>query len=252
MFKLVGIDLAKFFNFFVKFPGYIKDFIIFNKQKKIYGGFKYAKPIPILHEKKSEAGVLSGQYFHQDLYVAQKIFKNNPIKHLDIGSRIDGFVAHVASFRDIEILDIRHQESKVSNIKFRQLDLMSENIELENYCDSMSCLHAIEHFGLGRYGDNIDFNGHIKALKNMSKILKTGGKFYFSTPIGPQTIQFNAHRIFSVKYLKDIFDENYTIDKFSYINDSGDIVINAEMSEENINNNFNCNHGCGIFEMTKK
>ena len=28
-------------------------------------------------------------------------------RHVDIGSRLDGFVAHVASFREIEVLDIR-------------------------------------------------------------------------------------------------------------------------------------------------
>jgi len=46
-----------------------------------------------------KAETASGHYFHQDLLVAGKIFKNNPIKHVDIGSRMDGFIAHVASFR---------------------------------------------------------------------------------------------------------------------------------------------------------
>lgn len=65
-----------------------------------------------------------------------------------------------------------------------------------NYCDSISSLHAIEHFGLGRYGDPIDYFGYLKALQNIAKIVKTGGTFYFSVPIGPQRIEFNAHRVF--------------------------------------------------------
>ena len=34
---------------------------------------------------------------------AQKIFKACPEKHIDIGSRIDGFVAHVATYRKIAV-----------------------------------------------------------------------------------------------------------------------------------------------------
>ncbi len=64
---------------------------------------------------------------------------------MDVGSRTDGFVAHVAVFREIEILDIREQKSKVKNISFRKADLMELQAELRNYCDSISSLHAIEH-----------------------------------------------------------------------------------------------------------
>jgi hypothetical protein len=34
----------------------------------------------------------------------------------------------------------------------------------DGYCDSLSCLHALEHFGLGRYGDPIDPRGHEKGI----------------------------------------------------------------------------------------
>jgi hypothetical protein len=36
------------------------------------------------------------------------IHKLNPVRHIDIGSRIDGFVANVAAFRKIEVLDVRN------------------------------------------------------------------------------------------------------------------------------------------------
>ena len=49
------------------------------------------------------AGESQGHYFHQDLLVANQIFLNSPERHIDIGSRIDGFVARVAAFREIEI-----------------------------------------------------------------------------------------------------------------------------------------------------
>src|ERR1700689_4816288 len=62
---------------------------------------------PILTDYDAEAGSARGHYFHQDLLVASFIHDRNPARHIDIGSRIDGFVAHVASFRNIEVMDIR-------------------------------------------------------------------------------------------------------------------------------------------------
>lgn len=170
---------------------------------------------------------MKGHYFHQDLLIAKKIYQNAPKKHVDTGSRIDGFVAHVAIFREIEIFDIRNMESNVENVAFKQADLSARDFVLENYTDSISSLHAIEHFGLGRYGGSIDVNGHIKAIENIYKCLKPVGVFYFSVPIGPQRIEFNAHRVFSVGYLLDMFSEEV----------SGD---------------FGCTYGCRIFELRKK
>ena len=123
---------------------------------------------------------------------------------------------------------------------------------LINYTDSISSLHAIEHFGLGRYGDPIDYYGHIKAIKNISEMLQKGGRFYFSVPIGSQRIEFNAHRVFSVQYLIDLLKENFLIEQFSYIDDKEDFYENIELTEELVETNFNCNFGCGIFELIKK
>ena len=60
---------------------------------------------------------------------------------------------------------------------------MTEENQLSEVCDSISCLHALEHFGLGRYNDPLDPNGHLKGFNNMVKMLKRGGKLYISFPI---------------------------------------------------------------------
>jgi len=195
---------------------------------------------------------LSGHYFHQDLHVAKLIYENNPRIHLDIGSRIDGFVAHVAVFREIDIIDVRDQKSFVENIFFRKADLMLLPKDLINYYDSISSLHAIEHFGLGRYGDPIDYFGFEKAIDNISKLLQINGHFYFSVPIGPQRIEFNAHRVFSLKFLILLLEKKFKIKTFSYVNDKGDFFKNVELTQENINTNFGCVFGCGIFDLIKK
>jgi len=229
-----------------------KDRKEFLRQRGSDNDFKWGKSYPILNEKQDKGGVMKGDYFHQDLYVAQQIFKANPQKHLDIGSRTDGFVAHVAVFREIELIDIRPINSKVKNIIFRQADLMYLPEDMVNYCDSVSSLHAIEHFGLGRYNDPIDYSGHLKGIKNISQILKKGGTFYFSVPIGPQRVEFNAHRVFSLEYLIRILSPDFTIQSFSYVNDTGDLFENAALTEQSIQSNFSCWYGCGIFTLIKK
>jgi SAM-dependent methyltransferase len=231
---------------------YRNDLREIKKQLESNKDFKLGDSYPVLRERFETNGDLKSHYFHEDLLVAQRVFENRPVKHVDVGSRVDGFVAHVASFREIEVFDIRPQEAIVKNMKFVTADFMNIQADLYNYTDSLSSLNVIEHFGLGRYGDPIDVNGHLKGLDNMYKVLKPGGKFYFSTPIGPQRIEFNAHRVFSMEYLLKIFQSNYTIDRFSYVDDLGHFHQNVNLDEAGIRTNFSCWFGFGIFEMIKK
>ena len=84
---------------------------------------------PLLSDYDDRAGIASGHYFHQDLHVAAMIHEANPVRHIDIGSRMDGFVAHVASFREIEVFDVRPLHSNNHRIKFQQKDLMHESLD---------------------------------------------------------------------------------------------------------------------------
>ena len=250
--EIIGFNSFKFISFFRGLPFFIKDFVRLKKQLKNNSDFAFGSLHPILFDKYDKSGTMNGHYFHQDLLVALRIFLNNPIRHIDIGSRIDGFVAHVASFRIIEVFDIRPIESKIDNIIFTQADLTFLPSQLKECCDSLSSLHAIEHFGLGRYGDTIDIDGHLKAINNLHQMLKPNGKFYFSAPIGKQRIEFNAHRVFNIKYLLQILGDKFSIEAFHYVDDNGDLFKNVNLSEESVDTNFNCKYGCGIFELIKK
>ncbi|MDR0542018.1 MAG: DUF268 domain-containing protein [Dysgonamonadaceae bacterium] len=214
--------------------------------------FPVTKLYPCYEDKNDHAGALPHHYFFQDLYVAQRIYQNCPKRHIDIGSRIDGFVAHVASYREIEIFDIRPMRIPMPNVKFTQADLMNLSEKDDDCTDSISCLHALEHFGLGRYGDTICFNGYLLGFQNIHKMLKKGGKFYFSVPMGSQRIEFHAHRVFSIRYLLEMINPLYEIDGFSYVDDQNCFYENVSISEENLSDNFNCQYGCAIFELTKK
>jgi len=230
---------------------FLKDYIKFRRLFKLQTDFKNLKIWPIVSDKSDNAWIIWWVYFHQDLLGARRIFKNNPIKHVDIWSRTDWFVAHVASFREIEVLDIRPLKNIIKNIKFTQMDLMNPQKHLENYTDSISSLCVIEHFWLGRYGDKLDIDWHLKWLDGIYKILKKWWKFYFSVPIWPQRIEFNAHRVFDITYLIKLFDKKYHIDYFSYVDDKWDLHENSLINEKNIKDNFGCKFWCGIFEMTK-
>ena len=251
-FRFFGIDCSLFVKNIRGLGFYFRDLRKLKKQKGSDSSFSFGKKYPVLGERFSESGIAKGPYFHQDLYVAKKIFAANPKKHVDIGSRVDGFITHLLSFRSVEVFDIRGLSSKITGLSFRKIDLMRDPPgNMSAYCDSISSLHAVEHFGLGRYGDPVDYFGHLKALKNITKILRSGGVFYFSVPIGPQRIEFNAHRVFSISYLLDVLKKDYSVQGFSYVDDAGSLVEGVDPYSEEAKNNFNCSYGCGIFELIK-
>jgi len=234
-------------------PSYLGDFFEIKRQyRNSDKSFPFGTLKPCLTDREDDSGSARGHYFHQDLLVARRVFENRPVKHVDIGSRIDGFVAHVASFREIEVLDIRELRSNVYNITFSQADLMAPvPQEYVNYSDSVSCLHALEHFGLGRYGDPVKYEGILDGVSNLIKIVKPGGLLYLSVPLGPQRIEFNAHRVFSADYLISMFGSELELQRFSYVDDAGDLHDNVEITAAKVRNNFSCYYGCAILELKK-
>lgn len=242
-------------NSFRGLPFFLHSLFVFSAQNKAqsYKLFPIRFPYLCLSDRYMQSGEASGHYFHQDMHVARRIFEKNPERHVDVGSRIDGFVAHVAIFREVEVFDVRSLDSQIPNITFRQIDLMGEMpSEFLASCDSLSCLHALEHFGLGRYGDPVNRDGFYAGFNNLTKVIKPGGTFYFSVPIGPGRVEFNAHRVFPVRFLLELFTQNFTVEDFCYVDDSGDLHKHVKLAEQGIDTNFGCQYGCGIFELMKK
>jgi len=215
-------------------------------------GFSVEKLFPAFSDKHDSSGVITGHYFRHGLLVAQKTYTRNPGKHVEIASRIDGFVTHVATFREIEVFNIRPVISKTTNIKFSKGDLNAEGLGLAKQFGAISRLHAIEHFGLGRHNDPIDALGHVKGLNNLTELLKKGGILYLSTPMGRQRVEFNAQRVFALSYLLKLFADKFSIADFAYADDSGDLQENvARTVEKMIGENVGCSYGCAIFELVK-
>lgn len=250
---LFGLNPKKFVRSCLLFPGFVKGMREFKRQIKTSGQtFYWGSLEPCLYDRRTASGRGAGAYFAQDLLVARRIFSANPRRHIDVGSRVDGFVAHVASFREIEVIDIRPPPGSIDGITYVQMDMMGTvPAELRQCCDSLSCLHALEHFGLGRYGDPICFNGHLKGLDNLRLLLRKGGRLYLSMPIGGQRINFNCHRVFAVSSLLGMVKQGFEIQVFSYIDDNGRLHKNVELNSDSVEANFGCNCGCAVIELIR-
>lgn len=214
--------------------------------------FPMGSPYVITGERTIEGGAASGHYFHQDLVVARDIFRSNPRRHIDVGSRVDGFVAHVAAFRDIEVCDIRPITTPVQGIIFHRMDLMSMGEEWFGVADSVSCLHALEHFGLGRYGDPVDFHGWRKGLDNLRALLEPRGMLYLSVPTGMhQRIEFNAHRVFSLPFLKQTVSDDFDILQVDFVLDDGTLTTKIDLESPAAQRSFDAKYGCSIWKLQK-
>lgn len=119
---------------------------------------KIARFYMILNDYADTGGAARGIHFRQDLLVAMLIKERESSRHDDVTSEIDESVAHVASFNDIAVIDVRPpEECDDESIVFRQAALVFPQSLGET--DSLSCLHAIKHFGLGRYTDPLNVDG---------------------------------------------------------------------------------------------
>jgi len=151
---------------------------------------------PCLLDRDGEAALL-GEYFWQDLFVARRIIEAAPRRHIDVGSRIDGFVAHLACVRPVEVFDIRPLAHAIPNVSFRQWDLTAPVPAVaEAGADCVSCLHTLEHVGLGRYGDRLDPDGWRQGLARLASLVLPLGCLWLSVPVGRRRVEFNAHRVF--------------------------------------------------------
>lgn len=242
-----GCDPRRLVRSCIGIPRYVANWIRFRREYK--GRLDI---LPCLYDWFEEGGATKDEYFWQDLHVARQIHLAKPTKHVDIGSRIDGFVAHVASFREIEVFDIRPVTSLIPGVAFRQEDLMNPAESFVEYCDSLSCLHALEHFGLGRYGDPIDPHGYAVGLENMVKILQTGGVFYLSVPIGLERVEFNAHRVFDPRSLVRLAQaNNLMLREFAWVGTSRMLMqsVNFEQDMQELSGQ---RYSLGIFTFVKQ
>jgi SAM-dependent methyltransferase len=197
---LVGANLGTARGVWRGFPNlgrFVRDVLSYGRQLRDPSfAVRIGSMWPILTNMGEEAGCAEGEYFLQDLWAARLIYVARPSRHVDVASRIDGFVAHLLTFMDVEVVDARPLRSSVEGLLFRQGDARTLESWADGSVESLSCLHAMEHFGLGRYGDEIDPDAWKKACRAFVRVLAPGGRLYLGVPIGRQRVEFNAQRVF--------------------------------------------------------
>lgn len=164
---------------------------------------------PVLIDRYAKAGNM-GNYFWQDLWAAKLIYHSGIRKHFDIGSRIDGFIAHLLAMDvDVTLIDVREFPGEVEGLHTIIDDATMLGQVLDGSIESMSALCSLEHFGLGRYGDSIDPEACFKCFGEIPRKMRKGGNLYISVPVGKERVQFNAHRIFYASTIIESFPSLY-------------------------------------------
>lgn len=199
------------------------------------------------------AGKPETHYFAQDIWGARKIFRSGVAEHYDIGSSLNGFLAHLLVFcPKVHYIDIRPLPFNIPHLEFVQGNATDLKTIKDESIHSLSSFHAIEHFGLGRYGDPLDPDACFKALNNMERILSPKGRLYLGVPIGPENkLIFNAHRIFRPETIINAFTTLNLVEFSVIVNDN---CLEQQIPLEQIASTSDIlpEYSCGLFEFTKR
>jgi SAM-dependent methyltransferase len=186
-------------------------------------------------------------YTYHPAWAARVLSQIKPAKHIDISS-ITHFGTIVSAFIPVEFYDYRPAHIILPNYATGKADLSNLHFET-NSIESLSCMHTVEHIGLGRYGDPIDYYGDVTAMKELARVLKVGGNLLFVTPIGIPRVEFNAHRVYSYESIIEMFS-GLKIKEFSLIpDDFANVGYVTNPPAELVNSQ---SWGCGCFWFTKE
>jgi len=124
---------------------------------------------------------------------------------IDIGSN-HLFVSGLCATRTITTVDVRPRSIAPRNESVIVADAAAVPLPDHSF-DVVLSLNAIEHFGLGRYGDKINVYADFHAASEWKRLLVPGGMIIVSTTISSrgESLAFTAHRIYSYTTIHDIF-----------------------------------------------
>jgi SAM-dependent methyltransferase len=182
-------------------------------------------------------------YFFQGNWLARRLALDPPARHVDVGSSVltIGVLSACVPTIFVDYRPLAARQSGLTSVGGDITRLPFPNSSLA----SISCLHVIEHIGLGRYGDRLEAIGAHRAAGELQRVLAPGGKLFLSTPIGRERVCFNAHRVFSVATVLAMFSQLRLVE-FSYVDDAGRLHPCEAPSDVP-----SLDYGCGLFEFGK-
>ncbi len=155
---------------------------------------------PYMDDRNGAAGY-DRHYFLHTAWAARVLAETRPSRHVDVSSQ-HLFVAAVSAFVPMESFEFHPLPVEMEGLKVGKADLCRLPFE-DRSVASLSCMHAVEHVGLGRYGDPLDPDGDLKAMKELQRVLAPGGQLLFVVPVGRPRVVFNAHRIYAYEHIRE-------------------------------------------------
>lgn len=228
----------------VNLPHYLADWRRYS-QLAGSGVLQWRESYPCLADRTTYTP-FDAHYFYQASWAARKLAEVSPAWHVDIGSSVT-MIGVISAITPTLFVDYRPLRAELSGLttaagNLLQLPFASDSII------SLSCLHVIEHVGLGRYGDPLDTLGSIKAAQELARVLAVGGRLLFSTPVGRERIQFNAHRIFAPETVLTMFTDLTLVD-YALVDDTRAFHAHIQPSQHP---GASAEYACGMFEFIKK
>ncbi len=199
---------------------------------------------PCLKDKTIQTG-FDRHYIYHIAWAARKIKQINPSLHYDLSSSLY-FVGVVSANYPVKFYDYRPANLILDNLDCQSADLQALPFD-SNSLNSLSCMHVVEHVGLGRYGEPIDPSADIKAIAELKRVVMSGGNLLFVVPLGHTAkIEYNAHRIYTYDMVIKYFD-GFLLKEFAYIpeNEGGMVIDIGSSSVVDA-------YGCGCFWFVKK
>jgi SAM-dependent methyltransferase len=180
-------------------------------------------------------------YFHQAVWAFERLLARAPERHVDVGSDVN-FFGMLSAAIPVTFVDIRPLAVDLPALEVRLGDLQRLPF-VDAAVESLSCLHVVEHVGLGRYGDALDPRGTERACRELGRVLAPGGRLYLSAPVGRPRTCFNAHRIHTPRQLLAYLD-GLILDEFAVVDDAFRRVDGADLDAA-----AELEYGCGMFEL---
>jgi len=222
-------------------PRYIRQWLHYRRIDKSMP-VKFCDSYPCLTDWVSDTP-FDAHYFYQGAWLGREVAKVKPGQHVDIGSSVMS-IAVLSGFVDTVFVDYRPLKANLEGLNSVASDILHLPFKPDSV-RSLSCLHVIEHIGLGRYGDPIDPEGSLKAAAELESVLCPGGLLYLSLPIGRARVCFNAHRVHAPEQVLGMF-AGLKLISFCYVDDQGKFIANASMHTAEA-----FSYGCGMFVFQK-
>jgi SAM-dependent methyltransferase len=184
-------------------------------------------------------------YTYHPAWAARVLAKTQPNKHVDISSTVN-FCAIVSAFVPVDFYDFRPAPIELNGLYTGAADLTQLHFPSDSIA-SLSCMHVIEHVGLGRYGDPLDPDGDLKAISELVRVVAPGGDLLVATPIGQPRVAFNAHRVYDYEAFARYFAPLELVE-FTLIEEHGEGGLIVAPEPERVRAEY---YACGCFWFRK-